>query len=82
LKAAGLAAWVGCFFGLMPTHKRALEVAIQAARKQVSLAKRVLFLSRTRESFGLWHVIHRPFSYSFAILAIVHMFVALGMGYR
>jgi hypothetical protein len=59
-----------------------LEVAIRAARKQVSLAKRVLFLSRTRESFGLWHVIHRPFSYSFAILAIFHMVVALGLGYR
>jgi hypothetical protein len=41
-----------------------------------------VFLSRTRESFGLWHVIHRPFSYSFAILAIFQMVVALGLGYR
>jgi len=82
LRAAGFGSWVGSFFGLFPTHTRALEVAIQAARKQVSLAKRVLFLSRTRESFGLWHVIHRPFSYSFAILAIFHIVVALGMGYR
>ena len=32
--------------------------------------------------FNLWHVIHRPFSYSFAILAILHIVVVLGMGYR
>jgi hypothetical protein len=82
LRAAGFGTWINSFFGLLPTHTRSLELAIESARKQVSLAKRVLFLSRTRESFGLWHVIHRPFSYSFAILAIVHIVVALGLGYR
>jgi hypothetical protein len=66
----------------LPTRNPSLEIAIQAARKQATLAKRVLFLSRTRESFGLWHVVHRPFSYSFALLAIFHIVVAMGMGYR
>jgi hypothetical protein len=45
----------------------------QTARKQASLSKRILFLSRTKQVFNLWHVIHRPFSYSFAILAILHI---------
>jgi hypothetical protein len=31
--------------------------------------------------FHLWHVIHRPFSYSFAILACVHIGFALFIGY-
>ena len=41
------------------------------------------YFCRGRSRFStLWHVIHRPFSYSFAILAILHIVVALGMGYR
>jgi hypothetical protein len=31
--------------------------------------------------FHLWHVIHRPFSYSFAILSILHVTVVLLLGY-
>jgi hypothetical protein len=82
LRAAGLSEWFTSLFGILPTRKLSLEIAIVAARKQASLAKRVLFLSRTRQVFGLWHVIHRPFSYSFAILAIIHIVVAMGLGFR
>src|ERR1700722_4734496 len=79
LRAAGFGQWLTSWFGILPTRKRSLEIAIQVARKQASLAKRALFLSRTRQVFGLWHVIHRPFSYSFAILAIIHIVVAMGL---
>jgi TRAP-type C4-dicarboxylate transport system permease small subunit len=82
LRAAGFGAWLGSLFGILQTRNPELEFAIQTARKQASLSKRILFLSRTKQVFNLWHVIHRPFSYSFAILAIVHIVVALGMGYR
>jgi hypothetical protein len=82
LRAAGFIAWVISLFGILQTHNPELEHAISTARKQASLSKRILFLSRTKQVFNLWHVIHRPFSYSFAILAIVHIVVALGMGYR
>jgi hypothetical protein len=82
LRAAGFGAWLISLFGILATGKPELEFAIQTARKQASLAKRILFLSRTKQVFNLWHVIHRPFSYSFAILAILHIVVVLGMGYR
>src|SRR5229473_2259299 len=82
LRAAGFFAWLVSLFGIFPTRKPELEVAIQTARRQASLSKRVLFLSRTKQVFTLWHVIHRPFSYSFALLAILHIVVVLGMGYR
>jgi len=82
LRAAGFGAWLVALFGIVPTRNPQLEIAIQAARRQAMLAKRLLFLSRTKQVFVLWHVIHRPFSYSFAILAIVHIAVVLGMGYR
>jgi hypothetical protein len=82
LRAAGFGAWLGSFFGLFLTRNPELEFAIQTARKQASLSKRILFLSRTKQVFNLWHVVHRPFSYSFAILAILHIVVVLVMGYR
>jgi len=82
LRAAGFGPWLVSLFGFFPTHNPELEFAIQTARKQASLSKRILFLSRTKQVFNFWHVVHRPFSYSFAILAIVHIVVVLGMGYR
>jgi hypothetical protein len=82
LRAAGFGAWLGSFCGLFLTRNPELEFAIQTARKQASLSKRILFLSRTKQVFNLWHVVHRPFSYSFAILAILHIVVVLVMGYR
>src|SRR5258705_9310828 len=37
-------------------------------------------LFRSQKIFQLWHVVHRPFSYAFAILAILHIGIALFMG--
>ncbi len=82
LRAGGFGVWVGSLFGILRTHNGHLEHAIANARKQASLHKRVLFLSQTKTVFNLWHVVHRPFSYSFAMLAILHIAVVLGMGYR
>jgi hypothetical protein len=82
LRAGGCAAWLGSLFGVLQTSNHHLEYAIQNARKQASLSKRVLFLQQTKTVFNLWHVVHRPFSYSFALLAIIHIVVVLGMGYR
>ena len=82
LKQAGFGAWVFSLFGLFPTRDQKLERALRVAQKQASLSKSILFLSRTQQVFQLWHVVHRPFSYAFAILAILHIGIALFMGYR
>ena len=67
--------------GFLPTRNTGLERAISVAREEASLAKRVLFLSRSQQVFHLWHVVHKPFSYSFAILALIHIVVVMMMGY-
>ena len=82
LQPAGLGAWLLSLGGLRRTHDAKLEQAIDLARQQAALSKRILFLSRTQQVFHLWHVVHRPFSYAFAILAILHIGIALFMGYR
>jgi hypothetical protein len=82
LQVAGFGSWLVSLFGLRRTQDPSVENAITVARKQAALSKRILFLSRTQQVFKLWHVVHRPFSYAFAILALVHIGLALYMGYR
>ena len=67
--------------GFLPTRHASLERSIALAREEAATAKRVLFLSRSQQVFHLWHVVHKPFSYSFALLAIIHIVVVMMMGF-
>jgi hypothetical protein len=67
--------------GLRRTQNAKLESAIATAREQVVLAKKILFLSKTHKMLHLWHLIHRPFSYSFALLASIHVILMVMLGY-
>ena len=67
--------------GLLKTRHVELEYAIAAAADEAKLAKKILFLSRSEKVFHLWHVVHKPFSYTFAVLALVHIAVVMMMGY-
>ncbi len=82
LHSAGFGAWVAALCGFVRTKDASLEHVIAIARAQAKLSKRILFLSRTGQVFRLWHVVHRPFSYAFALLALIHIALALYMGYR
>lgn len=67
--------------GLFPTQHSELERAIDTAQQEAALAKRILFLSRSEKVFHLWHVVHKPFSYTFSVLALVHIGLVMMMGY-
>jgi len=41
----------------------------------------VLFLSRSQKVFHLWHIVHKPFSYAFAVLALLHIGLQFMLGY-
>lgn len=69
------------FGGLIRTSHEDLERAIRIARTKAALSKRIAFLSRSQQVFHLWHVIHRPFSYSFAVLALIHIVVVIALGF-
>jgi hypothetical protein len=79
--ALGFGRSVRTFFGFFPTRHRELEKAVQAAAEEAALSKRVLFLSRSQKVFHLWHVIHKPFSYAFAVLALLHIGLQFVLGY-
>jgi hypothetical protein len=82
LQRVGFGRWLLSFFGLFATGDPQTERALRVAKRKTALSKRILFLSRTQQVFNLWHVIHRPFSYAFAILALIHIALVLVMGYR
>jgi hypothetical protein len=82
LEQAGYGPWLFSLCGLLPTRDQKLERAIRVASTKATLSKRILYLARTQQVFQLWHVVHRPFSYAFAILALLHIGIALFMGYR
>jgi hypothetical protein len=79
--ALGFGESVGSLAGFVPTRHRDLERAIRAAADEAALLKRVLFLSRSQKVFHLWHVVHKPFSYAFAVLAMLHIGLQFVLGY-
>jgi hypothetical protein len=72
---------VKTFGGFFRTQNRELENAIDAAAEEAALSKRLLFLSRSQKVFHLWHVVHKPFSYAFAVLALLHIGLQFFLGY-
>jgi len=67
--------------GFGRTENAVLERAVSMAREQTLLTKKILFLSKSHRMLHLWHIIHRPFSYSFAVLASIHVILMLMLGY-
>jgi hypothetical protein len=67
--------------GLFKSSDAELENAIRLVRRESWLLAKMAFLGRAQEVFQLWHVVHRPFSYSFAVLAVIHIVLVLAMGY-
>jgi hypothetical protein len=81
----GALGWGGKLFtlgGLLSSRKPALEYVIEVAREQAAISKKLLFLGKSQKVFQLWHVVHRPFSYSFAVLAVIHVVVSVLFGSR
>lgn len=67
--------------GLRSSGNPEVEQVVRLVKQKASLSKRVVFLGQTQRVFHLWHVIHRPFSYAFVVLAVIHIAVVMGLGF-
>ena len=67
--------------GILPASNPELEKAVTTATKQAALSRKILFLAKTQKVFHYWHVVHRPFSFTFAVLVLLHVTVAILLGY-
>jgi hypothetical protein len=79
--ALGGIEYVTTLGGMFRTRHGELERAITTAREEASLSKRILFLSYSQKVFHLWHVVHKPFSYTFVVLAVLHIGLQFLLGY-
>lgn len=67
--------------GFFDSSNAEVERVVRLVRQKAALSRRILFLDRTHSVFHLWHVVHRPFSYAFAVLAVMHIVVVMGFGF-
>lgn len=67
--------------GFLASSHADLERVMQVARKQSWLSAKIVFLDRASQMFQLWHVVHRPFSYGFVFLAVLHITLVWAMGF-
>lgn len=80
-RALGFGGVVLSLGGILSSSNHELERVVRTVKQQAALSKRMVFLSRTQQVFQLWHVVHRPFSYAFVVLAILHIATAMLLGY-
>jgi hypothetical protein len=67
--------------GLLASRNPDLERVVKLVGRQARLIVKIAFLDRAHEIFHLWHVVHRPFSYSLAVLVALHIAVEMLLGY-
>lgn len=58
-----------------------IKRSIALAREHAILSRKVFFLSKSQQLLRIWHIVHRPFSYAFAMLALLHVVLMLVFGY-
>jgi len=81
LKVMGGAAAIPSILGIGVPRNSTLDDVIRLARRQALLSRRILLLSHAKRVLQLWHIVHKPFSYTFAILALLHIGVAMMLGF-
>ena len=81
MRIQGSAAAIFSMLGVGRPRDIAFEEVIRLARKHALLSRRILLLSHAKRIFQLWHVVHKPFSYVFAILMLLHIGVAMMLGF-
>jgi len=81
MKVLGIKSTIRSLGGFMSAKDVQFEEVIHFACRQAMISRRLIFLSQAQRVFKLWHVVHRPFSYAFAVLALVHIGVAMLLGF-
>lgn len=60
---------------------RRLEELVSLIGERTTLLRRIAYLGRTKRLFAMWHVFHQPLVYLMLGIAVLHVAVALYMGY-
>jgi hypothetical protein len=58
-----------------------LDEVLALAKEKSLLHRRIAFLNSMNRALHNWHVIHKPFAYVMVVIMIVHIVVAVSLGY-
>jgi hypothetical protein len=58
-----------------------LHRVVQLAWRKMSLERRIILLNQIQQLFHYWHVFHKPFAIIMYIIMLVHVGVAIWLGY-
>ncbi len=53
----------------------------KALHKRVKIARQIAFWNAAHQLFHYWHVIHKPFAYTMIVIMIIHVIVAVTLGF-
>jgi hypothetical protein len=62
-------------------HRSTITKIGKIAKERVKLLRRVQFLEQLKNYFHYWHVIHLPFSIIMFVILLIHVAVAVALGY-
>jgi hypothetical protein len=62
-------------------HSIAKEI-VAAAQKRAQLKRRIIYLNQIQSLFHYWHVFHKPFAIIMYMIMLVHVGIAVWLGYR
>ena len=63
-------------------RKEQKTLVLNSAKVEREMERRIARLATMQRLFKLWHVFHRPFALIMLIIVVVHIGVAITMGYR
>jgi len=54
----------------------------QAAKSEITMARRIAFLRTSQKLFQLWHIFHLPFAIAMFVIMVIHVIVTIVFGYK
>jgi len=55
---------------------------MQAAKSELTMARRIAFLRTSQKLFQLWHIFHLPFAIAMFVIMVIHVLVTIIFGYK
>jgi len=55
---------------------------MQAAKSELTMARRIAFLRTSQKLFQLWHIFHLPFAIAMFVIMVIHVLVTIMFGYK
>ncbi len=67
---------------LLGLNKKEREELSDAAKSEITIARRIAFLRTSQKLFHWWHIFHLPFAISMFVIMVIHVIVTIVFGYK